>query len=66
MKKLTLKKDVLGDLRSDELVQVVGGTLSVRICIQTQHCLSVRICVKTLPESHCVCIYSDNDATCVC
>ena len=75
MKKLVLKRHVLGDLRSDELVQVAGGTTAtlqscnLLICVRTARTLenTCNICYQSLNE--CLtdrCVRTLQDSECVC
>jgi hypothetical protein len=57
-KRLALRREVLGDLRSDELSLVAGGTTTLDSCDPT-------FCIFTLPDPGCLTLGTCNPTVCV-
>jgi len=62
-RKLSVKKERLTELTSDELVSVAGGAPDSIVCSLLAHCGSVNIC-STMPSCGCPITYQCNSDTC--
>lgn len=71
-KKLALRKEVLGELRSDELAAVAGGTAATldtcnpRVCVYSLD--TCNVCINTVDNclSRRVCVRTIQESDCVC